>query len=614
MQAPHRMLQIALGVLVLLHLVALAAPGSLWGVSHLAVWPVWVAIAWTVVALAGLALAPRWACDRQFAFPARRGALVAAFAAGLLATLLHERSHFFGDGNLLARSLVHGPVTWWRAPLLVRPATWMAIHAYRQFGWSPATTLTVLSILGGMASTYAALRLIAALTPRAEARVVFAALLATSGAVQLFCGHVEFYAGLALALVLWAWLGVATLASQRPTWPTWFATAILPTLHLSATCLFPAQGVLALAGWRRRERWTSVATAVAAAAAAVAVLYAFGRDPKRGEQAATSRIVGAFFDRSDIRYAFSLWSPAHALAVVNQWLLVAPIALVAIPLALLRRGKRHATEIQREPIQLLFVAALGSLLLDFVFARELGPYRDWDTLAPYAVFYLLAAGILLLRAGFEARTAAVLIAIAGLHHTIPWLLVNVSPARAERHVHLALAVESQWSPYARGYLHEEIAIVRRDAGDLGSARREYEAAIAANPSDARYRVGAGDMARQLGDSKAAIAHYVAALERRPDFGPAHNNLAFTLVNLGIDLERAREHALAATRGDPRNVNYQLTLGFVELQRWDLAGARRALDAARSVQPNSPKVKSLADALAQREATARDSVAIRAPAP
>jgi len=614
MQSPHRRLQIALGVLVALHLVALAAPGTLWGMSHLAVWPLWAAIAWTAAALAGLALAPRWLGAQHLSFPSRRGSLIAALAAGVLATLLHERSHFFGDSNLLTRSLVHGPVTYWRAPLLVRPATWMAITAYRQFGWSPGTTLTVLSILAGIASTYAALRLIAALTPRAEARLLFAALLATSGAVQLFCGHVEFYAGLSLALVLWTWLAVATLAAQRPSWPTWFATAVLPTLHLSATCLLPAQGVLALAGWRRRERWTAIVTAAAAAALAVAILYAFGRDPRRREQAAASRIIGAFLDHSDIRHAFSLWSSAHALAVLNQWLLVAPIALIALLLALLRRGKGMVTDLGRGTVQFLIVAAVGAVLLDLVFARELGPYRDWDTLAPYALFYLLAAGVLLLRAGFEARIAAILITIAGLHHTVPWLLMSTSPERAERHVQLVLAVESQWSPYARGYLHEEIAIARRDAGDLPSARREYEAAIAANPSDARYRVGAGDMAHRLGDSKAAVAHYAAALERRPDFGPAHNNLAFALMTMGIEPERAREHALAATRGDPSNLNYQLTLGFVELQRRDLPAARRALDAARSLQPNSPKVKDLAEAVALFAAAARDSGTSRTPAP
>jgi hypothetical protein len=53
------------------------------------------------------------------------------------------------------------------------------------------------------------------------------------------------------------------------------------------------------------------------------------------------------------------------------------------------------------------------------------------------------------------------------------------------------------------------------------------------------------------------------------------------------------------------LNYHLTLGFVELQLWDLTAARRALDAASSLAPDSPKVQSLADAIAQRETTVRD---------
>lgn len=615
MQPSDRMLQIGLGVLVVLHLVALAAPGSLWGVSHLAAWPLPVAIAWTAAAFVALALAPRWTrVGERLTFPGRRGAALAALGVGALALLAHERSHFFGDGNLIARSLQHGSVTYWRAPLLVRPATWIAVSVERSAGWPAATTLAVLSVLAGVAATYAALRAIAVLTPRSNARLLFASLLATSGAMQLFFGHVEFYAGLALALVAWTWWVFSTLVASRPTWPTWFATALLPTLHLSATCLLPAQAVVARAGWRRRERWTAFAIAIAATALALAVLHVFGREPRRALQPAASRILGAFFDRSDIRHAFTLWSPAHALALLNQLLLVAPIALVAIPLAILRRRHRVATELHADSVRFVFVAALGALALDILFGRELGPYRDWDTLASYALFYLLAAGVLLMRAGFESRTAAILITIAGLHHAVPWLVMLTSPERTVRHLHAVLATTSQWSPYARGYLYEDLAIARRDAGDLGSARHEYEAAIAANPSDARYRAGAGDMARRLGDLDGAIANYVAALERRPEFAPAHNNLAITLLTVGTDLERAREHSLAAIRIEPRTLNHQLTLGFIEVARWDLDAARRQLDLARTMQPDSPNVQRLADAIRKRETAERGTPMDVTPAP
>ncbi len=616
MQPSHRSVQVGLGALVVLHLIALAAPGAFWGVSHLAAWPWPVGVAWTLAALVALALAPRWArASERLVFPGRRGAMLVALGVGALAYLAHERSHFFGDGNLIARSLQHGSVTYWRAPLLVRPATWIVLQVERTVGWPAATTLAVLSVLAGMAATYAALRAIAVLTPRTNGRFLFASLLTTSGAVQLFFGHVEFYAGLALALVAWTWWVFSTLAAARPTWPTWFATALLPTLHLSATCLLPAQGVIARAGWRRRERWSTVAIAIAAAALAFAVLHAFGREPRRALQPAASRILGAFFDRSDIRHAFTLWSPAHALAVLNQLLLVAPIALVAVPLAVMRRRHRvPADYLHADTVRFVFVAALGALALDFLFGRELGPYRDWDTLASYAWFYLLAAGVLLLRAGFESRTVAILILIAGVHHTLPWLLMQTSPERTVRHLHAVLATKSQWSPYARGYLFEDLAIARRDAGDLGSARREYEAAIAANPSDARYRVGAGDMARRLGDLDAAIANYEAALERRPEFAPAHNNLAITLLTVGTDLDRAREHSLTAIRIEPRNLNHQLTLGFIELARWDLDAARRQLDLARTMQPDSPNVQRLEDALQKRATAERGTPLDVTPAP
>src|SRR5262245_61805238 len=116
MSAPHNLLRATILGMVVLHLVAaFVSPGSLWGVSHLAVWPAWFALAWSATAIAVCFLPMR---PRLPDFPGRRRALGLAAAAGCLFGLLRERTHYFGDGYLLIHDRGFSE-TVTRAPLLV---------------------------------------------------------------------------------------------------------------------------------------------------------------------------------------------------------------------------------------------------------------------------------------------------------------------------------------------------------------------------------------------------------------------------------------------------------------------------------------------------------------
>jgi tetratricopeptide (TPR) repeat protein len=154
---------------------------------------------------------------------------------------------------------------------------------------------------------------------------------------------------------------------------------------------------------------------------------------------------------------------------------------------------------------------------------------------------------------------------------------------------LLLTEASMWSPYARGYLHEEFAIVARQAGDLPTTLREYEAASVASPSDARYHVGRGDTHFRLGNDPAAIAAYEAAIRLRPSWMTAHNNLAAVLLATGGDLDRAQHHGREAVRLAPNNSEAWVTLGDVELARGQAAVAVQAFEAALRLRPRSQRV-------------------------
>lgn len=587
MSRADRILQLGLALLVLAHLAAVAAaPGALWGLSHGVTAPRAVWFAASIAALLGLAVLPGLRLPaRNAAFPDRRRAALLAAACGSVFWLVRERLHFFGDGYLLVRSRGYS-ATDERGPVLVRATAWIVRSLEDHAGISMEQALAGLSVVSGVVSVYLLLRLCAALSDRNGTRWLLLACLGTSGALQLFAGHIEYYAVLVPFLLGYLVLAVSALRSRLPSWPTWPWFFLLATLHLSQVALGPAQVWLGWIAWRRGERWRALAALAGGAALAWALLILVGRDPASflGFSAGGfERYVQPYLDPAHSRHVFGFWTWEHLLAIGNDLALVAPVALFGWPALLGRRG-RSADGTRT----FLGLASLGALALHAVFNREVGPYRDWDILAPSAFVYLAWFGIALAAQRPEGtRTAARLVLVAGLHHVLPWMAMNAG--RTSPLVHLDLVLrDGPWSVYARGYMHEELAIFRRDRGEIEAALRQYEAAVAANPSDARYHLGVADLALRQGDVDRAILEYGESLRLRPTYVPAHNNLAAALAMQGRDLSRARSHAEEAVRLAPENYDVLVTHAYVLTRAGTAAEARQAYEAALRVRPEASR--------------------------
>jgi Flp pilus assembly protein TadD len=362
--------------------------------------------------------------------------------------------------------------------------------------------------------------------------------------------------------------------------------AILPTLHLSTLSLAPAQVYVGIRGRKTERRWVSVAGPFVAAI----LFWALSRlgNTEAGDLVAeTSKGIRAYWalysDPESARYAFGFFSWTHALAVFNDLLLLAPMALVAVVMGFRNRA------VSSPAATFLAIAALGCVLENVFFNREIGPYRDWDALAPYAFVTLAWAGMQLAAEPDRAKNATIwMLGVVALLHTLPWTLLNASAAAAERHVRTVLSEPTMWSPYARGYMYEEFAILARDRGDLQEALREYRAAADASPKDPRYRLGAADIAFLIGDLSAAEHSYREALARRPDYHAAHNNLALLLLRRG-DLAGARSHAFEAIRAEPNRLEGYLTLGDIEMQAGDTEAAAEAWSRAYALSPDAAAV-------------------------
>jgi len=421
-------------------------------------------------------------------------------------------------------------------------------------------------------------------------------LLLSGGCMMLFFGHVEYYALPAAAVIAYLWFACRGLGGAGVLWPTWLALGILLPVHLAMLALVPAQLFLGWIGWRRGER----ASTAGAILAAGAILWVTTRLAGSGAGALANTIAAGFgryldpyFDTATTRHTFGFFSPAHALAVVNDLLLVAPMALAAVPVIVwVSRPAREDLV-----VRFLSLASLGCAAFAMLFNRELGPYRDWDILAPFGFVYLAWAAACYVRPHPGRQRIATVVALTGgLFHLVPWVALQVAPRATRTHVETVLKSKSQWSPHARGYMYEELAIEARQRGDEAASLRAYEAAVAASPSDARYHVGLGTRYVQRGELDRAVEEFETALRHRPDYAPAHNNLAFVLAEQGRDLEAARRHVAAALAASPDNPDYLLTAAQVTWRAGDRTAARAAAEKVLQIRPGDRTARSLLDTL------------------
>ncbi|QEH34313.1 tetratricopeptide repeat protein [Aquisphaera giovannonii] len=155
-----------------------------------------------------------------------------------------------------------------------------------------------------------------------------------------------------------------------------------------------------------------------------------------------------------------------------------------------------------------------------------------------------------------------------------------NPGVEERHYRDALALDPGLDK-ARLGLARSLAKLHRDE----EAIAEYEAYLAANPSDPAGLLGLGEIRLNRGELDQARSLVGRALEIEPANPVAAKQLAALEVRRG-DLPAALEHLTAAIKGDPLDVDalYQRMLTYSRLgRRSEAEDDRRRLDALRADQ-------------------------------
>jgi tetratricopeptide (TPR) repeat protein len=526
-------------ILGLLPVIGKFLPATLaWGFGHLAFLP---AGAW-VASIAGWLL--------LFVPPLRRRSANALYGtvggllfgpsiwpAFLLAAVcfalfrfLSTPTHLLGDGVLIGELVARG------AQFRVHDLMDYLLHRLAlswigKAGSDPASfsLYAWTSISAGFAGILVAIALLRRMRVAREVKVFAFFLWLFSTSTLLYCGYVESYAWLSVAILGFLWSGfMAERDEISPLAPgIFFGLALF--LHTLALVAAPALVWLAWRLWRARrgDRRAQVrrlvllfapAIVLPMTAAIVHVALGFNREWFRKEfvQSKNQKQILIRLTGAD-----GILSLKYVKNVLNWLVLVLPVSgwLLALKFKSLR-------DRLREPgIGFLLLHSLVFGIAFVLMDRKLGPARDWDILTPQIAGFILLAAILWEKdlepeeeRGVRAQTSrmpslrltAIWVAFLFLW---PWITVNASRVPSlERFA----AIKADFPTFPRAYATEELAKYYRDHSDWKRALPLYEECVRIYPKNPRTRVLLGSAYSALERDDDALAQFNEALAIDPN--------------------------------------------------------------------------------------------------
>ena len=586
------------GFLGLHLLLAYGSPGCLWGGDLLRYYPVWAQGLFAV--LGGALLVPGMR-DRVVRGLSGMPGVLDPWADGSRAYLPHfllvllggaafvmwrSAVHLLGDGDLYVRELDAGIYRIAsrsdRAPL----AFWIVRELHRLGGafWGAGeTTYRVYSTVSGVVYLLGCVPAARILGRDRVERTVLLGFLLTPGFMQFFFGYVETYALLMPVLLGYLVTGVQALRGAGRLWLPVLFLGLLMALHFSQATLIPSLGMVFL-GVKGRRPVGQIGKA--AGYAVLPVLLAVGIVLLADRDGTVSRVFQRDAPLLPVLGAPGFWAPyrmvsvAHLLDLLNQYLLVAPAAILAV--CLFRRGQAGGDPIHR----FLFAAALFPVLATLVANPEIGAFRDWDVLALPALPLTLWAGMGLVRQIGDRNLlahAGVLICGAAALHAVFWIGVNARAPAAEARFETALD-RCVLSTHARSYGWETLSGHYRRQQRMDRALHAQQQALRTNPENPRLWHAVGALFREVNQPERAVEYFRKATQVKPGYAEAYDSLG----NAYHDLKQP-EAALAAYRkAVSLQPNFWLAhyhLGRTQQDLGDLAGAVPSLQKVVALHPN-----------------------------
>ncbi len=448
---------------------------------------------------------------------------------GVLLLALRSKTHFLGDGIVWLNQLTGGEAKPFGEPLAT--AVWRAFANFMHVMGRPvgAESLGLLPVACGVVAAIIARQIVREVVQDHVVRRVAWILVITLGASQLYFGYIESYPVVCVAILAYLWLALRCARGADPPWLCGIALAVAIATHIMTLFLLPSY-VLALA--RTDAPWTRrLALLAIPLAAAPLLLLAVGTTPSDWLVPFRTAAQGFFSahggDHLNRPYPWA--SLDHASDVANAVLLAIPVpALLLLSLTVAERGRIWP---RSEPTLVLATAAVCGLIPAAALSLPVAPAQDWD-LTAVLLLPLGIAGIVAARFLCRAPLVGAALIVLSASSLFAFVLVNANQAAGVARYETLLAPGSRITPYGRGYGNSTLSEFFEDRGDLPSALRFAEAAIDAEPTNARYWMRAGTILYNEGNYGEAIAKLEEALRRGVTRSGARYNLGLCYARTG----------------------------------------------------------------------------------
>lgn len=572
-------------------------PNPLWGVDFLYYMPTPLQVAFVLLAV--LLFVPRiqrlcrtFVKSLPFAFWGQgrrvwisRSLVILIALTGFV--LLSSSRHFLGDGYRLMQA--PGADKW--TSMLRAPLTYTIVQTLHNIGsatWETVeNTYRTYSYASGVLYILFAFPVATVLGKNDLERAIVLAFLLTAGYIQLFFGYVENYALYMPGLLLYVYLGLRTSEERAPLIAPALLLGLLLALHRGFILFVPSLLFLAYRGYRSRQyRIPTCKNALATVAAlsclpasAVSLLAVSGVEVHDYFFRAGGSHFLPLFDEPGFQAQYRIFSLTHIIDWLNQQLLAAPAACMA--LFLLRKG-----DLSHHPF--LAVCSVVPLFFSFVGNPELGAFRDWDAWslpAPPLTLWLAALVLNRIRDYERFRHGTFLICGAAALHSLLWVGLNASAGAAEaRFVHLTERLKVGASVDA----WVAVGNVRRHEKRYGEALHAYKQAGKADPTNPNRWLLVGATYREMGRSDAAIEYFEKAHELLPDH-------AMPLMNLGAaysdirQFDKAIEYTRKAIALEPELATAHLNLSTIYRKTGKFDKAVQHLEKAAALRRNDAEI-------------------------
>jgi len=554
-------------------LMAILPENSWWGINHLYFLPPAAQIVFTVLIV--LVLLPH--TRRLMVPPGRRlKALPRYVQAGgfiviglTLFIAFRVAVHSLGDGYQRAYQIEFGKIFY--APEMLD----FAVHAllYRALNLvisvDAATVIAATSVAAG--GIYVLLLYRTFLSDNRYGRLIFTAVISL-GCSQFFFGYVESYT-LALLFSVWFVLLAFAVHDGRPGILKLSAVYLLAGLsHQGALLLAPAYIYLIFNVSRKplRRCAASVAGIIVAClpyVVPVVISMAIGKENLRNPLEYFLPFVGK---------AGEIFSAAHLHGLVNEFLLVAPVAIMLLPL-IVPAAKDNKYR------RLLLTLCVPAGLFVILFNPELSIPRDWDLLAVPVVIIVIPLLLSLFKKMNEwpaiARSRTITAISISIFFLAAWVAVNASTeSNLERAEYLL-----KQSPTAQRYGYEQLAFYYSRKGDH---ENELRMLMAIKPEDRTSRVN-GKMSQSMYTLGRYDEAYEFAMKAVADSVPSRLGafMAGLIAYSSGEYHRSISYLRYAVSRNPRNYDWICKLGDALMKVDSVDASVEAYARAMSLDPS-----------------------------